>query len=291
MRRGPLLMVLAGAAFTAMLGFVKVARAELPAAEVIVYRAVLGLPVVWWFARRSGLRIEQRGVLAARIGFGFGAMFCYFTAAKGLNVADVSLITKLQPILVAVIAPLALGSTERGTKKVWLALAIGFVGCAILLAPQLDVAFDYGLWAVAAAVLSAAAHVVLRKLGRVEDPLTIVFWFLVGLVVLSVPASIISAGGVPSLPRAGLWPILFGTALSASAGQVLMTYAYKADPAPLVAAAAYTAPVWAVLLDVIWFGQIPTRHVLAGGVLITGGGLWLVFHGREESAPRPQGPH
>ncbi|MBW2454403.1 MAG: DMT family transporter [Deltaproteobacteria bacterium] len=291
MRRGPLYMVIAAAAFTAMLGFVKVARAELPAVEVIAYRAVLGLPFVWIFARRGGLRIEQRGVLAGRVVFGFAAMFCYFTAAKELGIADVSLITKLQPILVAVVAPLALGRSERGSSSVWLALVLGFVGCAILLAPQLDVGLEFGLWAVAAAVLSAVAHVCLRKLGRTEDPLTVVFWFLVGLTVISVPATIIQAGGVPPLPRLGLWPVLLGCALSASAGQVLLTYAYRADPAPMVAAAAYTAPVWAVLVDVLWFDQTPSGHVLAGGALIVGGGLWLVVYAREPAAPRPGAPH
>ncbi len=291
MRRGPLYMVMAAAAFTAMLGFVKVARAELPAIEVVAYRAVLGLPFVWFFARRGGLRIQQRGAMGVRILFGFGAMFCYFSAAKGLSVADVSLITKLQPILVAVVAPLALGRSERGTKGVWLALVVGFVGCAILLAPQLDVGLEFGLWALASSVLAAVAHVCLRKLGRTEDPLTVVFWFLVGLAVISIPATIIHAGGVPALPRAGLWPILLGCALSASAGQVLMTYAYRADPAPMVAAAAYTAPVWAVLVDVIWFDRIPTGHVLAGGALIVGGGLWLVLRSGDSSAPRPGTPH
>ncbi|RLB59878.1 MAG: hypothetical protein DRI90_14890, partial [Deltaproteobacteria bacterium] len=206
-------MVIAAAAFTAMLGFVKVARAELPAIEVIAYRSVLGLPFVWFFARRGGLRVKQRGALAVRVAFGFTAMFCYFTAAKGLSVADVSLITKLQPILVAVVAPLVLGRSERGSGGVWLALVVGFVGCAILLAPQLDVGLEYGLWAVASSVLAAVAHVCLRKLGRTEDPLTVVFWFLVGLAVVSVPVTLIQAGGVPALPRMGLWPVLLGCAL------------------------------------------------------------------------------
>ncbi|MBW2526726.1 MAG: DMT family transporter [Deltaproteobacteria bacterium] len=284
MRRGPLLMVIAAGAFTAMLAFVKIAREELPASEVIAYRAVLGLPMVWLFARRGSLSIQQRGALAARVGFGFAAMFCYFSAAKGLGVADLSLITKLQPILVAIIAPLALGASERSGARIWLALAAGLAGCAILLAPQLDVGSTFGLWALAAALLSAIAHTSLRKLSKTEQPLTVVFWFLVGLSVLSVPATFIEAGGVPPLPRIGLWPVLLGCAASASIGQVLLTFAYRADPAPVVAAASYTAPVWALAVDLVWFGLWPSRQVLGGGALIVGAGLWLVLHERDESA-------
>lgn len=284
-------MVVASGAFTAMLGFVKVARAELPAAEVMTYRAVLGLPLVWLFARRRGLGIERRGVLVARVLFGFGAMFCFFTAAKGLRVADLSLITKLQPLLVALIAPLALGAAERGSRGTWIALCCGLVGCAILLAPQLDVGLVYGLWAVAAAVLSACAHTCLRKLGRTEDPLTIVFWFLVGLSALSFLVTVIGEGGLPALPPPRLWPVLLGCAAAASVGQVLLTLAYRADPAPLVAAASYTAPVWALLLDLVWFDLTPSRQALLGGALIVGAGLWLVLHERDEvavaSARRP----
>lgn len=278
-------MVLSAGAFTAMLGFVKVARAELPAPEIIVYRAVLGLPLVWLLARRrGGLHIDQRGALVARVVFGFGAMFCYFTAAKGLSVADLSLITKLQPILVAIIAPLALGASERGARGIWLALLAGLAGCAILLAPQLDVDPTFGLWALAAAVLSSIAHTCLRKLSRTEEPLTVVFWFLVGLSLLSVTVTVAQRGGLPALPRIGLWPVLLGCALSASLGQVLLTFAYRADPAPIVAAASYTAPVWALGLDLVWFDRVPSRQALAGGALIVGAGLWLVLHKRDESA-------
>ena len=61
-----------------------------------------------WFPDKKGL---ITGLAVA--GFGFGAMFCFYSAAKGLSVADLSLITKLQPMLVALIAPVLLGSAER----------------------------------------------------------------------------------------------------------------------------------------------------------------------------------
>lgn len=284
MRRGPLYMIIAAGAFTAMLGFVKVARAELPSNEIITYRAVLGLPLVWVFARRRGLRLSQRGAMVGRVTFGFAAMYCFFTAAKGLNVADLSLLTKLQPILVAIIAPVALGAAERGSRATWLALVAGLAGCVILLTPQLQVGSRFGLWALAAAVLSAVAHTFLRKLSRTEDPLSVVFWFLVGLSLLAITVTVVATGGVPALPRMGLWPVLLGCAVSASIGQVLLTFAYQADPAPVVAAASYTGPVWALGVDIWWFDLMPSRQALIGGVLIVGAGLWLVLHKRDERA-------
>lgn len=276
MRRGPLYMMMAAAAFIAMVGFVKVARQELPAAEIIAWRGLIGVLLVGIWARRRGFRIKARKVMLARVLFGFGAMYCFYSAAKGLSVADLSLITKLQPMLVAMLAPLLLGSSERSAAGLWIALLVGLAGCGILLMPQLDVGLEFGLWAIGAACLAAIAHVCVRALGRSEDPVTVVFWFQVGLTILAMVTLVLQTGQIPTVPAARWWPYLMGCALTAAGGQLLMTRAYQLDPAPLVAAAAYTGPLWAVLADLVVFGVVPSAHALIGGVLIVGAGLWLV---------------
>jgi drug/metabolite transporter (DMT)-like permease len=70
--------------------------------------------------------------------------------------------------------------------------------------------------------------------------------------------------------------VLVGCALSASAGQLFLTEAYRAERAARVAAASYVGPVWALVADVVVFGVWPRAEALVGGAIIVGAGLVLL---------------
>ena len=211
-------------------------------------------------------------------------MTCYFTATKGLALADLSIISKLQPILVALAAPWILGRGERPASGVWAAVLVGFMGTALLLGPQLEIGASAGLLALGATVLSGGAHLTVRALGRTEPPATIVFWFQVAILILSLGGLQLTDGsGLPWPPRE-LWPWLLLCGVTATLGQLAMTYAYRVDRAPTVAAAAYTAPLFGVIADLVAFGRWPTPNAWLGGLLVVGAGLWLVTGGVKRSA-------
>lgn len=275
MKRGVLLMVGATLAFTAMVAFVRVARQDLSTLEVMAWRGVVAVPLCALLARGTGLRLVGRRVFAARATLGFGAMYCFYTAAKGLTLADMTLITRTQPILLALLAPLVLGRSERPSPRIWLLLVLGVAGTAVLIAPDLAVGSTWALWAVGATFFSAGAHIAVRKLGQTDEPAVLVFWFQAVVVVLGF-AALGVRGGVP-LPDASLWPWLLGAGVTATAGQILMTGAYKAEKAATVAAASYSGPVWGLLGDALFFATLPGPHELIGGAIIVAAGLWLVF--------------
>jgi drug/metabolite transporter (DMT)-like permease len=273
-------MILASVLFTVMIGLVKVARQEMAAFEIIFWRAALSAPLAALAVRGRGFAITNRSALLWRCLLGFGAMTCFYTAARGLTVSDLSILGKLQPLFVALIAPLALGATERARPLVWLALAVGVTGSALIIGPQLQMGSLYGLWALAAAVLSAAAHVSIRRLGQSDSPYPLVFWFQAVTLVLAAPACAVAVGTWVPLPPQHLWPHLVGCAVASTAGQWLMTHAYACDRAPLIAAASYTGPLFGVLADLLVFGAMPGAPVWIGGSLVVAAGLALVFRGQ-----------
>lgn len=287
MRRGPLLMVGATLSFTVMIGAVKVARAELSAFDVMLWRGFVSLPLSFLLARRGGLVIHNRAAMARRALFGFLAMTCYFTATQGLALSDLTILGKLQPILIAIFAPLVLGASERSGNAVWVVLAAGLVGSALIVGPGLEVGNIYGLWALGAAFFSAGAHVTVRQLSLTDEPLAIVFWFQVVVVVLSLAAVLVLGEGTIEAPPPALYLPLATVGAAATVGQVLMTRAYAAERAPTVAAASYTAPLFGVLADLIVFGTTPSTNALAGGTLVVGAGLYLVFRG-DGREPEPE---
>ena len=55
------------------------------------------------------MKVERLGYLLGRILFGFAAMTTSFAAMRWINIIEINLLFNLQPLLVAVIAPLILG--------------------------------------------------------------------------------------------------------------------------------------------------------------------------------------
>lgn len=271
-------MLLAALSFTTMVACVKVARVELSTFEVVWWRGVVSVPLCALWLGRGPWVIRARGLFALRVVFGFTAMACYYAAAGGLAVANLTLIGRLQPIVVAIVAPMLLGSSERADGRTWLLTALGVVGCGVLVAPELESGNPAGLIALGAVLTSAVAHTILRRLGRTDHPRTIVFWFQLCVTAMALAWVTADLGHLPEMPRAGLLPWLGGVGLFAALGQNLMTRAYQLDRAAVVSAASHASPVFAVVIDIVAFSTPPSTAVLVGGALVLTAALALLFH-------------
>ncbi len=275
-RSGLLAMTAAAALFTVMTAAVRASRQHLPTLDVMLWRAAFALPALLPFAWRAGLTVVSRRGILLRSLLGFGAMVCFFTAARGLSVADLTLVSKLQPIWVALLAPRALGASERAGGRLWFALAMGLLGSALIVGPELRLGNVYGLWALAATVISAAAHLTVRALGRTDAPEITAFGFQVVLLPLVLLARFLWEGSPFALPPASLWGPLLVVGTSSAAAQLLMSRAYALAPAALVAAASYSAPLFAFLADYLLFGETPRPEALLGGFLVVAAGPLLL---------------
>lgn len=269
-------MLLATVAFSLMNALVKLGGEGFSAMELVFWRSALGavivLPLAW---RRGGLAIAHPALMVGRTVLGVSAMFSGFVALQGMSLAEASLVGKLQPVLVALGAPLLYGEKERVGRGVWGAMGLGLAGGVVILAPGVQAGSWWGLWALASAVFSAGAHLCLRPLGEEEDDRAIVFWFLAGSALAGLLAAPVAEAGVRPAPPP-TWPLLAGLAASATVGQLLMTRAYQRERAAVVAATAYTAPLVATALDAALFGRLPGWNVAAGGVLVVlAGGILL----------------
>jgi len=289
-RRGPLWMILAALLFTVMLGLVKVAREDMSALEVVVWRSVFATPLAFVLARRAGIAIRNKKVLLVRCALGFCAVLGFFTAALGLTMAQLSLVSKLQPILIALLAPLVLGASEKPSGRVYAVLGLGLAGSLLLLSPDLASGSIYGLLAVGGTVASAGAHVAVRRLGATENPFALVFWFQLFLSVAGLTTWTLLEGRLVPLPPAGMWPVLIGIAVSTTAAQLAMTRGYQLDRAASVAAASYAGPLFAVVGDVIVFAVWPDAWALGGGALIVVAGLVLLAPSRRRAPEAPVAP-
>lgn len=273
-------MLLATLAFTAMNAFVKLGTAAFTPYELVFWRSAIGaalvLPLAW---RRGKLALASPWMMIGRTLFGVTAMTLGFAALRGLSLAEASLLFQLQPVLVALIAPLVFGAQERVGPGIWGAMGLGFTGAAFILAPGALSGSVWGLLALASAVFSAGAHLFLRPLGKEEDDRAIVFWFLAGSAVVSGAVAPLAQGhAVPVAPSAS-WLVLLGLAASATVGQLFLTRAYQRERAAVVAATAYAGPLLAAAVDALVFGVLPGWHAWVGGALVVAAGLGLLTGG------------
>jgi len=270
-----------------MVAFAKVARAELSAFEVVFWRGMVGTPIMFWFARKR-LRVQNVPVLALRVILGFATVVLLMASVQFLGVAEISLLHKLQPVLLAGLAPFVLGRKERVGPELWLLLFAGLGGCALILAPDLSIGSYWGLLPLAAAATSAGAQLCLPVLMRTEGISQVVFYFFLASVPLAALLELGSSGSLPAAPQGHMWWWAIGVGVSAVVAQTLLTMAYRDRGAARIAAASYTGPVWALIVDAVFFAIFPAPLELAGGILIILCGLLLVFR-KDRPAPLPLG--
>ena len=275
-------MIIASMMYTLMVAFVKVVREELDVMNVVMWRAVLSAPLAALYTRKAGFHVPNPKAMLMRVVLGFISMSCLYTAAHGLALTDISLIAKLQPIIVASLAPIFLGTHERSGIRLWIVIFVGLLGSALVIGPSLSFGSWYGLWALGFALGSALTHLTVRYLGRTTAPMTIVFWFQIGLLGFSL-ASIFASGNAPLLPSTTMWPYVVGLGVSSLLGQTFMTRAYTMERAAVVATASYSGPLFALLFDIVLFSAVPSLSVIFGGLLIIGVGVALAF----SSSPKP----
>jgi drug/metabolite transporter (DMT)-like permease len=266
------LMVLTSFLFTLMSALIKGLGEGFPPMQVVFLRSLFALPILWAVARaaRQPLVSRDKKNILLRSFTGLLAMYFYFYALPRMPLALCSFLYNTQPLFVAAFAPAMLG--ERASRRTKAAMGLGIAGLLLIAKPGVS----FG-WAAAsmviAAVFGALAHIYIRRLGRQEHPLTVVFDFTV---LLTLGAGLASAPGfVP--PRGGQWAAILAISALAAAGQLTMTMAYRLEEAPLVASAGYSGIVFATLFDWLVWGKVADGWAWGGGILIIAGGIQLVW--------------
>ncbi|MEN8257165.1 MAG: DMT family transporter [Thermodesulfobacteriota bacterium] len=281
---GVLCMLLSSASFATMAAMVKALGADLPIAQLIFLRCLLPLPLFISIirAKEQPLLVGAKGYLFLRSLFGGCAMACFYYALTHMPLADCIFLGRTQPLFLALLAPFIIG--EKAPRSAWIAIAAGLLGVLFILQPAMT--WPRAAWAaIAGALLAAFAHLMVRRLNRTEQPLTIVFNFFT---LTALGSGMWCLSGDISPIRGQQWLLVAGVALFASLGQFLLTLAYRYDRAPAVAAASYSSVILSVIYGYFFWQEIPQSLAWVGGLLIITGGIVLVYSriGRAEPAVR-----
>lgn len=213
----------------------------------------------------------------------------FFRAIQLTTVAVAVLTHYLTPLLVALIAPLALA--ERVSKRTFAAVAIALVGLVLLLGPWRGgeggggtsaSTLLGGAFGAASAVFYASNVVFNKRLSSSFSGSELAFFHglvAVPAVCLLVP---LEAWGKVDV-RAWAWLLSASLGPGAIAG-LLFVWGLRRVPAAHASALTLLEPFVAVMVGMIAFGEVPTGLGMFGGVLVLLGAA-IVVSPRSRRAP------
>jgi drug/metabolite transporter (DMT)-like permease len=162
----------------------------------------------------------------------------------------------------------------------WTALLAGFFGVLIVTGPGTDT-FQLGAaLALCNAILYGTVTAGVRGMTATESTETLTMYQMTLLTlfffVLMLPLGVVQ-------PTGGDVLAMIAAGVTNGFGQYWWTRALHLAPASAVAPFYYFMLVWAVLLGFLFWGDVPTLHLLIGSSVVVGSGLFLLWR---ESARR-----
>jgi drug/metabolite transporter (DMT)-like permease len=209
--------------------------------------------------------------MAIRSLFLLAAWISFYTAAKSLQLGELTTIYFAAPVVATLLAGPML--KEHVPASRWVAVAVGFAGVIIASNPVgLTLSLPAYL-ALQAACLWAFSTVLLRRTAMHETSLvqmTITNFFFVLLTAVMLVAEWRDVDLRTSL-------MLLAVGGLGGLAQYAFFEAMRRAPVSILAPFEYTSLVWAFLLGYLIWGDIPAHNVTAGAVLIGGAGLLIIF--------------
>jgi drug/metabolite transporter (DMT)-like permease len=276
--------------FTVMGALIKALGDAYPTNQIVFVRSLFALiPVMVMVQAAGGWRVLITAHPWSHLGrsaAGLTAMTCLFAALALIPLATATAIAYSAPLFTTALAALLLG--ERVRRYRWAAVAVGFVGVLVMLAPaglRLAEAGEPGAGggyalgaalALAGALFMALAMVQIRRLTAFEPSIRIVFYFTAfGTVAagLTLPVNAV----LPTWPDAG---VMLAIGVCGGLAQLALTASYRGAPASVIAPFDYTSMLWALVLGYVLFAEVPQPLVLVGAGVVVAAGLFILYRER-----------
>jgi drug/metabolite transporter (DMT)-like permease len=288
-----ILRVGSGILFALMVACVKAMSDAAPTGQIVFYRSAYALiPLVGYLWIRGefpkGLKTKYPIKHVFRCLTGCCAMFASFATLAYLTIAESTMLTYLSPIFVVIFAQIFLKEVVPAVR--WVAVILGVFGTGVLVVPELmnsrtdNESYLIGVsLGVLAAILTAASIIQIRNLAKTEHPAAIAFYFALTCAIF----------GLCTLPLG--WAetdfkqeiLLLGAGLFGGFAHILVTTSFQLGEASKLAPYEYLSLIWAVIIGVTIFGNIPSLSFYAALPFIVGSAAIVAFkEGFRRNMPR-----
>ena len=270
-------MIVAGFLFGLMGVFVKLGSHYFSSAELVFYRSVIGLAVIYAIVRlqRRSLATPHVATHVWRGLSGFVALMLFFYAISVLPLATAITLNYTSPLFLALLLIFVLKDKPHG----WLigAILIGFAGVVLLLRPNLHSAqLTGGLMGLASGFFAGIAYFNVKQLGQQGEPeWRVVFYFTLVCTLGAGAWMLIHTFHALTWESA---PILLGLGTTATLAQLAMTRAYRVGKTLVVGSLAYTTVIFASLFGILlWNEWLSALSWLGVGLIVLSGMLSVLW--------------
>jgi len=289
---GIFLVIVASLTLAIMNGVVKwLTLADYSTFQIVFMHATIGLTGItgWVVWTRNGQWLRRvRPMLAAYVTAAICACCSLYYAFGHGQLAQISTITAAAPLLVAVLSFFFLG--ERLTLWQTVLALVGFAGILMVLQPGMDMELEKAvLVALMGMAALATSQVLVRKLSRTMHTVTFLFYFYLGITIISgvlMDWRPVATSDVPVILLGGVTDVV---------ALVLMYRAFHHAPASLVTPFQYTNIVWNALIGYVVWQEAPSFWTATGAVVIIGAGILFTRSAlvrktvRQNEAPETKG--
>lgn len=280
-------MSIAMAAFTMNDAITKGLMDEMNAGQVMFVRGLFATMLVGLLAwQQKALHAPLKTLnplVMARAGCELGATITFLTALAHMPIANVSAVLQSLPLAVTMGAALLFGEPVRWRR--WLAISIGFAGVVVIVRPGFDGFSVYSLFALACVFFCALRDLITRKIPS-DIPSLLVSTVTAGMVTVFGLVLVVPFGGWTELTIESTGQ-LAGAAMLLMPGYVFIILAMRSGDVSFVAPFRYTALLWAILLGIVFFGELPDLAMLIGATLVIGSGLYTLYRERVAGKRKP----
>lgn len=277
--RGIVLVLAAFFVFAVQDAITKQLTQSLAVPQILLIRYVaFAAFVTWWAARRIGLKqaigskrpvlqIFRSLLIVLEIGiFAYGVQY--------IPLADMHAVFAAAPLIVTALS-VPLLREPVGVRR-WAAVIVGFGGVLIILRPGMGVMHPAAIYSLIAAAMFALYIILTRKVSAGDKSETSIFYMgWTGLI-----ASAVVGPFFWETPDQSTWILLLCLSCTSIAGHILFTMALEAAPAAILQPFQYSVLVWAAILGIVIFGDIPDTLTIVGALIVAASGIYTVYRER-----------
>ncbi len=258
-------MTLTGALFSFNAAAVRELAGHVNGIEVSFFRSLFGVPLMLPWLMRVGVAAlatpHLRLYVARGTISGLNTM-SWFSALAFIPVADATAISFLAPIFGSLAAVAMLGEPMRARR--WTAVAIGFVGMAVILRPGFAQVNLGAVLVLASAVGVAINSIMVKRATRTDSPDTIAFY----QILIMVPVTFVPALFVWSWPTTEGWLWLGVVGVASTLAHRSLGRAFAAADVTAVQPFDFMRMPFAVAFGFALFDELPDVWTWVGGATI-----------------------
>ena len=265
-QKGILLMLLSALLFSGMQVVIHLTGERIPLMEQVFFRNIISLIIAFVIIRRHKLSMfgekKYQPFLFMRSIFGVLGLISLFYAASRANQADVTILSKMSPFLITLLAFLFLN--EKIAKIQIPALIIAFGGAFLVANPSFHSDVFPLFIAFLCAVFSSITYTLLAYFKNKVDAVTVIMHFSTFSVISSLPFMLMNY----VTPTISEFLLLVLIGVFGGFGQIALTYSYRMAPASEVSIYNYSGILFSMFLGYVVLGETVSHTSLVGGALV-----------------------